>query len=84
MYTLEDVSSVANFITAYEGFEYNRDSYFLIRSVLFVSKGNLFDVYFIYSCTDSATAHSIWKKVLQYIKIDIYLGQLGTYSKLGT
>ena len=33
MYTLEGVSSVANFI------------HFLIRSVFFVSKGNLFDVY---------------------------------------
>ena len=25
---------------------YNRDSHFLIRGVFFVSKGNLFDVYF--------------------------------------
>ena len=34
MYTLEGVSSVANFITAY-------DSHFLICSMFFVSKGNL-------------------------------------------
>ena len=42
MYTLEGISSVANFITAYNK---NRDSYCLICSVFFVSKGNLFDVY---------------------------------------
>ena len=34
------------FITAYEEFQYNRDSHFLICGVFFVSKGNLFDVYF--------------------------------------
>ena len=44
MYTLEGVSSVANFITAYEESQSNRDSHFPIRSVFFVSKGNLFDV----------------------------------------
>ena len=44
MYTLEGVSSVANFITAYEESQ-NRDSHFLICSVFFVSKGNLFDIY---------------------------------------
>ena len=49
MYTLEeDVSSVANFITAYEESQLNRDSHFLIRSVFFVSKGNLFDVNFYF------------------------------------
>ena len=37
MYTLEGVSSVANFITAYEEF--------LIRNVFLVPKSNLFDVY---------------------------------------
>ena len=42
MYTPEGVSSVANFITAYEESQENRDSHFLIRSVFFVSKGNLF------------------------------------------
>ena len=44
---LEGVSSVTNFITAYEDEESqeNRDSHFLIRSVFFVSKGNLFNVY---------------------------------------
>ena len=46
MYTLEGVSSVAIFITAYEESQSNRDSHFLICSVFFVSKGNLFDVYF--------------------------------------
>ena len=45
MYTLEGVSSVANFITAYKESQSNRDSHFLICSVFFVSKGNLFDVY---------------------------------------
>ena len=38
MYTLESVSSVADFITAYEE---------LNKSVFFVSKGNLFDVYYV-------------------------------------
>ena len=37
MYTLEGVSSVANFITAYEE---------SICSVFFVSKGNFFYIYF--------------------------------------
>ena len=46
MYTLEGVSSVANFNTAYEESQLDRDSHFLIRSVFFVSKGNLFYVYF--------------------------------------
>ena len=45
MYTLEGVSSIANFITAYEESQ-NQDSHLLIWSVFFVSKGNLFDVYF--------------------------------------
>ena len=45
MYTLEGVSSVANFITAYE-VSINQDSHFLICGVFFVSKGNLFDVYY--------------------------------------
>ena len=46
MYTLEGVSNVANFITAYKESQLYRNSHFLIRSVFFVSKGNLFDVYF--------------------------------------
>ena len=46
MYPLEGVSNVANFITAYEESQQNRDSHFLIRRVFFVSKGNLLDVYF--------------------------------------
>ena len=45
MNTLEGVISVANFITAYEESQLNRDSHFLICGVFFVSKGNLFDVY---------------------------------------
>ena len=45
MYTLEGVSKVANFINAYEESQWNRDSHFLTRSVFFVSKGSLFDVY---------------------------------------
>ena len=45
MYTPEGVSSAANFITAYEASQQNRDSHCLIRSVFFVSKGNIFDVY---------------------------------------
>ena len=36
MYTLEGVSSVANFITAYEESQQNRDSHYLICSVFFV------------------------------------------------
>ena len=43
MYTLEGVSSVAHFIAAYEESQLNRNSHFLIRSVFFVSKTNLFD-----------------------------------------
>ena len=45
MYTPEGVSSFAIFITAYEESQENRDFHFLICSVFFVSKGNLFDVY---------------------------------------
>ena len=40
MYTLVGASNAANFITAYE----NQDSRFLIRSVFYVSRNNLFDV----------------------------------------
>ena len=36
MYTLENVSSAANFITAYEESQYNRDFHFLVCSVFFV------------------------------------------------
>ena len=45
MYMLEGVSKIANFITAYEEYQLNRDSHFLIRSVFLVSKGNLFYVF---------------------------------------
>ena len=41
MYTLEGVSSVANFITAYLESQSNRDSRFLICSVCLVSKINV-------------------------------------------
>ena len=46
MYTLEGVSSVAIFITAYEETQWSRDSHFLICNVFVVSKGNIFDVFF--------------------------------------
>ena len=46
MYTLEGVNSVANFITAYEESQLNRDSHFLICGVFFVSKDNVFDIYY--------------------------------------
>ena len=45
MYMLEGISSVAGF-TAYEESQWGWGSHFLICSVFFVSKGNLFDVYF--------------------------------------
>ena len=41
MYTLDGVSIVENFITAYEESHKNRDSHFLICNVFFVSNGNL-------------------------------------------
>ena len=47
MYTLEGVSSVANFISAYEESQEDRDSHFLICNVFFVSKGNRLSFYFI-------------------------------------
>ena len=46
MYTLEGVSNVANFITAYEESHLNRDSYLLKRSRFSLPKGYLFDVLF--------------------------------------
>ena len=47
MYTQESISSVSNFLTAYEEFQKIRDSHFLTCSVFFFfSNGNLFDVYF--------------------------------------
>ena len=51
MYTLEGVSSVANFITACDESQYNRDSHFLICNVFFIYKGNLFYVYLAFSLT---------------------------------
>ena len=58
MYKLEGLSSVANFITAYEESQSNRDSRFLICSVFFVSKGNLIDIYNLctYFCQKLTTA----------------------------
>ena len=61
MYTLEGVNSVANFITAYEESQENRDSHFLIRSVFFVSKGNIFDVYFIVLSNHLLNMSDAWK-----------------------
>ena len=57
MYTLEGVRSVAIFITAYEEFQENRDSHFLMISVLFVSKDNLFYVYF----TTLQLVSTVWR-----------------------
>ena len=54
MYKQRCVSSVANFISAYEESQYNRDSRFLIcivetmKKIAFGNKGNLFDVYCVY------------------------------------
>ena len=45
MYTLEGVSSVANFITVMKSLNKN-DSNCLIYSVFVVSKGYLFDIYY--------------------------------------
>ena len=59
VYMPESLSSVANCITAYEESQLNQDSHFIISSVFFVFKGNLFDVYFttlqlvLESCGDS-------------------------------
>ena len=40
MYTLEGVSTFANFITAYEEFQLNRDYHFLSCIAFFAFKGN--------------------------------------------
>ena len=65
MYMLEGVSSVANFITAYEESKKPRLPFF-ICNVLFVSKGNLLDFYFNKSCKLSicriVKAHYLEKK----------------------
>ena len=58
MYTLEGVSSVANFITAYKESKINRNFLFLIRSVFFVSKGNLFGRLFYYT---AAGVSAVWR-----------------------
>ena len=54
MFTLEGVNIVAYFLTAYE--DLNKPILpFLIRSVFFVSKGNLFGIYYdqglMFSCS---------------------------------
>ena len=46
MYTLEGVSSVANFISAYEGSQSNRDSHFIICSCSLFPNAIFFDVYY--------------------------------------
>ena len=60
--TQEGVSCVANFITAYEESQSNRDSHFLFCSVFFVSKGNRFDVYLRrgYICWDEMKFNQIY------------------------
>ena len=40
-----EFSTIANFISAYEESQQNRDSHFLIFNMFFVSKGNLSDIY---------------------------------------
>ena len=59
MYTLEGVSSAANFITAYEESQQNRDSHLLICSVFFVAKGNLFWRLFHYT---AAGVSVVWQR----------------------
>ena len=75
MYMLEGVSSVANFITAYVESQLNRDSHFLIRSVFFVSKGNLLTfiiigttLFAIHDSKPNATIHSY--SMMQHMKLD--------------
>ena len=46
MYTIEGVSSVANFITAYEESQYNRGSYFLSVMCFLFPKAIFLDFYF--------------------------------------
>ena len=46
MYMLKGVSSVASFIMLMKSLNKTETPIFNIRSVFFVSKGNLFDVYF--------------------------------------
>ena len=48
MYSLEGVSCVANFITAYESFNKPRLTFY-ICNVFFVSNGNLLNFYFTFS-----------------------------------
>ena len=79
IYTLKGVSSVANFISAYDESQLNPESNFLIRSVFFVSKSNLFDVYLfpwwlVYGehsngCYDTDHASLTWFK--QYVSLII-------------
>ena len=45
MYMLESVSSVANFITAYEESQYNRDSHFLNLYMCVLCFQRLLEVY---------------------------------------
>ena len=58
MYTLEGISSVANFITAYEESQYSQNFHLLIHSVSFVSKGNLFGVYLTFHVNRLLRRHS--------------------------
>ena len=68
---------VANFITAYEVSQENRDSNFLFRSVFFVSKLNAFDVYFttlrlvLVPCGGGRTsAHSTIVRIIFHFLLD--------------
>ena len=57
-----------NTITAYEESQWNRDSHFLIRSVFFVSKDNLFDVHSNHNCFKR---HLDFVDCLEKIRLDI-------------
>ena len=68
MNMLEGVSTVANFITVYEKSQIKPDSYFLIRSVFFVSKCNLLDVYF----TQPINSYKILTGTKHYVFVNIF------------
>ena len=53
MYTLEGVSSVANFITAYEESQLNRDSVF--KSVVFLFPRAIFLTFIVYTTAEIST-----------------------------
>ena len=60
MYTLDCVSSIRNFFTAYGESQYNRDSHFLIRRVFFVSKAIFLTVMCHSDILSVLPSHSQW------------------------